>query len=106
MALKTLTLALVLTGLAAGVYANRRRRGPWARAGRRGLGSATATTPSSGTASPMAPERMPMGGAAAATRTGDSGWAAGSEGGDLFSSSSQQSERPAGTGFPDFTRGA
>jgi hypothetical protein len=106
MALKTLTLALVLTGLAAGVYANRRRRGPWARAGRRGLGSATATTPSAGTASPMAPERMPMGGTAAAARTGDSGWAAGSEGGDLFSSSSQQSERPAGTGLPDFTRGA
>jgi hypothetical protein len=103
MALKTLTLALVLTGLAAGMYVNRRRLGPWTRTGRRDLGS-SATPSSAGTASPLAPERMTMGGSAG--RPGDSGWAAGSEGGDLFSSSSQQGERPVGTGLPDFTRGA
>ncbi len=95
MALKTLTLALVLTGLAAGLYASRRRETPLARARRgdlRDMGR-SGTTPG-------------MAGMPTTSRTANSGWAAGSEGSDLFSSSSQKSEEPAGTGLPDLTRGA
>ncbi len=93
MALKTFTLALALAGIAASVYASRRR----------GHTGRTTTLPSAGMGSSSAAE--PLQQDKLAGQAG-SGWAAGSEGGDLFSSSSQQSERPAGTGIPDFTRGA
>jgi hypothetical protein len=103
MALKNFTLALVLTGLAVGVYANRRRAGSWTRSGQRNFLGRTASTPSADTAFPMGSQRVSPEGT---TRSSDSGWAAGSEGSDVFSSSSQQSEKPAGAGLPDFTRGA
>ena len=101
MALKTFTVVLALAGIAASVYASRRRSRPGASTARSAMEGA-ATMPSAAV-SPNAVQRQQQEKLAGQA---DTGWAAGSEGGDLATSSSPQGERPAGTGIPDFTRGA